>query len=285
MTLCLTMVCVPTTALAQNEEGYDAVRGDNASTARSMYEEAMDLAGQGRHQDAADIFERLLDTRWSMQIAYNHAGALVELGELLRAGQLLKKVITEAEADPTGSPTSEQIRIVSEILLDELQPRLGRVTVDIEGDTQDVEVEVDSVRRPWAPGVPIAVDPGRHTINLRRGRTTAKPQQILVGGEDPLEMTVYLDTSELADADMPESTSLRIQGTAASADPDPTLSIVADTGDGDDNLLHQWWFWGSGAAVVVGAVVIIALASSGSDSTAGAPTTDSGVVLTALEMP
>ena len=281
----LAILCAPVGVAAQEEEGYDAIRGDNAIMARAMYEEAMAFMREGRHREAADIFERLLDTRWSLRIAYNHAGALVHLGELLRANRLLKKVIVEAEADPTGSAATEQILIIAEVLLDEMVTELGRLVIHIDNHGEDVVVMIDGEVRAWVPDEPIAVDPGRHSVNLRRGRTETEPRQIILGGENPLELTMVLDAAELASADMPESTSLRIQGTAAPTD-DASVAIVADSSpEDDDNLLKQWWFWGSAGAVVVGVVVIIAMASGGSSGTTGPPTTDSGVVVTALEMP
>lgn len=288
--LCLGLLAPPLLVHAQQADGYDAVRGDNAQTARSVYEQAMEHAAAERHQEAADLFERLLDTRWSMQIAYNHADALVHLGELLRASRLLKKVIREAEADATGSPASEQIRIVADMLLEQIEPQLGQLTVNVEGDELDVSVEIDGAKQDTPIGQPMAVDPGRHQVNLRRGRQSTDPTEVILGDELPLELTITLDASALGTPEMSGATSLRVGGDTAPGPRDHTAAVDSDPaafGDGsDDNLLHQWWFWGSGAAVVVGAVVIIALAAgSGSDDVAGPPSTGSGVVVTALEMP
>lgn len=279
----------PGHALAQDGPSRGAVRGNNAETAREMYEQAMQLSEEERWQEAADIFQRLLDTRWSMQIAYNHANALVKLGKLLRATRLLEKVIAEAEADATSSPASEQIRIVADMLLSQAEPELGQLTVEADGDAQSAVVVIDGMRRVGTVGTPIAVDPGTHSVMLRRGGGTTEPQEVTLGGDEPLEVTITIETSGLGPA--PENTSLQLGGAQAGGDEEGfTASSPADTDaafTGDDNLLHKWWFWSAGGAVVVvGTVLIVALAvSSGSDGVAPPPSTGSGVVVTTLELP
>lgn len=207
---CFWLAAVP--QLARAQDGGGAAPVNTAETARSMYTQAVEHADAERWQEAADLFERLLDIRWSLRIAYNYASALVQLGRLLEASKLLNNVIREAEADATGSPASEQLQIVAEMLLDQVEPELGQLTVNVDGDPDRIVIEIDGQRHTRSIGEPIAVDPGLHLVNLRRGGSGTEPMEVTLGGDEPLEQTITIDASDLGP--MPSATMLHAGGGA-----------------------------------------------------------------------
>jgi hypothetical protein len=136
---------------------------EDAAAARTLFEEGRSLAAGGRYPEAADRFRRAARLRPSAAILYNLAVVLEEIGELVEAGEQLRAAIRMA-------PAADPVRASSEALLREVEPRIGRLTVNVDGDATDAEVLLDD--RPISSarmGVAAPADPGRHVVVVRRG--------------------------------------------------------------------------------------------------------------------
>ena len=166
----------------------DANRPDAQSTAaaRALFEEGVAYSDANRWEEAADRFRRSLALRPSPVVAYNLASALVHLGELVEASELLQGVARD-EAAP------EPARAAAASLLEEVQPRLGRLTIHLDGYPMEIEVRVDGrVIREEAVGVPVPADPGTAEVRVMRGREAVAEGTVEVpeGGEAELRLEV-----------------------------------------------------------------------------------------------
>jgi len=211
--------------------------------ARQLFDEGVGLVDQGEWEQAADRFQRSLDLRPSPIVAYNLGSALVELGRLVEASEAYRITILD-------ETSSEQVSRAARTALQEMEPRIGRLTLELTGDTEGVEVFIDD--RPLPPqaiGVAAPIDPGTRRIHATRS------------GVDVAEIEIEIANGarEEASLDIPER---------PADEPDPILSTgaatepVADEEEGG-GVLSSPWFWIVTGAVVAGAVVVVLLLTLG----------------------
>lgn len=149
---------------------------EKQAAARALFEEGLAHIEAERFDEAADRFERAYLLRPSAEIAYNLSSALIRKGRLVRASELLRVVAADDRA-------AEQVGSAARARLDEILPRLGRLTVHLVGAPSDAVVRLDgAVVDPAMLGVAIPVDPGRHTIAATWG--TAPPLEKVVVVEE-----------------------------------------------------------------------------------------------------
>ncbi len=239
------------------------------ATARALFEEGVKLLDEERWAEAVDRFERVLSIRWSTAAAFNLAAALVELGRLLDASELYRQVAHAQGAAPA-------MRAEAQRVVDELQPRLGRLHVLVAGDTAGVEIYVDGQPLPPAAwGVPVIVDPGTHTVMALRGGETLASQSAIVGDGAPLEAEVILDLPDAAGAPTPAEVAAAYEGEQAPG-------AMRDEGEA---MTDAWWFWAGVGVLAATAVtvVLIAVAGSSSSSVPIDGTLDPGVLMGKVE--
>jgi hypothetical protein len=159
------------------------------------------------------------------------------MGRLVEALEELGRVL----ADPTAA---DDVREGAARLRDELLPRLGRLTVEVRGASEDTIVTIDGRPLPRdAIGGPAPTDPGVRVARLVRG-------------------TDELDVQEV---DVPEGGSAHVLLAIA---PMPVVPVreeePAPVAQGSDDA----WIWG----IVIGAVVLV----TGGAAVLGWALTDSG---------
>ncbi len=162
-------------AMAHGQE--DAER--TTAAARSLFEEGVAHSDAARWTEAADHFRRSLSMRYSPVVAFNLATALTHTGRLVEAGELFLRVSRDEEAP-------QRVRNVAREQLSALEPRLGRLTIELEGSPENVAVELDGQRvPPELLGVASAADPGAHVLRaLRDDVEVARVElEITEGGE------------------------------------------------------------------------------------------------------
>lgn len=187
------------------------------AAARALFDQGLEALRAERWDAAADRFGRAYALRPTPEIAYNLSSALIRTGRLVRASELLRRVSADAEAPGP-------VRTAARTRLKELLPRLGKLTVRVEGDPALVRLDGKPLD-PAVLGVAFPVDPGTHSVEATQGRRS------------PLTRTVVVD-----------------EGGA--------VGIVLDVDQAPrhgGSLLRKWWFWTAAAAVAAGSATAFAL--------------------------
>lgn len=244
----------PGPARAQPAEEDGAAR---TAAARSLFEEGLSLLDEERWEEAADRFERALAIRQSPQITYNLTTALLGIGDLVRASELLR-AITRDEAAPADVAAAAQRRLDEEVL-----PKIGRLIVRVEGDRREAEIRLDDHLLDWAlVGVAVPVDPGPHrVVALRAGEEVARAEaQIVEGGEERVDILL----PDLPSAPSPTEVAQEAQAPATL----PSHPAPEESSGG--GVLSRWWFWTALAVLVGGGIAggVLLVGSSGGQADA-----------------
>lgn len=150
----------------------------DTSVARSLFQEGVALAREGDYAAATDRFRRAQALHPSPSVAYNLASALVHQGEVVEALEILNGVLRDPATTPELAQAAQRQR-------DAIAPRVARLTVRVDGPTDDVQVQIDSHDvRAAAIGVALPIDPGAHEVlALRGGEVAARNAVVLTEGE------------------------------------------------------------------------------------------------------
>jgi len=221
-------------AEAETEAEAEAPGGDaTTERARELFGEGIALAGNADFAEAALRFREAYALVQAPNIAYNLAVALVELGEVSEAAELVQSILADDDAPA-------DIRGLASGLAARIEGRLAHLRVSIAGDRGDATIHLDGETLPEEQlGESIALDPGDHVVTAERQGSILERQERTI--DDGASVEITLDPS-----------------TWPGAAPDPVP--VADEGG---SILGKWWFWTIIGVVVVGAVVIGVAAASG----------------------
>jgi hypothetical protein len=148
---------------------------DTKAAARTLFEEGLAHADAHRWEQAADRFERASLLRPTPVIDYNLSSALVQVGDLVRASELLRQIA----ADPKASA---EVKQAARAQLAELRPRLAYLRIDPPGDQlRQAKVVVDGHPFDAARlGVELPVNPASHSIELREGSLVVGSRTVLL---------------------------------------------------------------------------------------------------------
>ncbi len=220
--------------------------------ARSLFEEGVQAADAQRWADAAERFGSAYGLKPTPGIAFNWACALIELGRLVEAGELLRSLVRDAAADPV-------LRADSEAKLAAVAPRIAALVIHVQGASDDVEVRVDGsplLRAAWGVGSP--TDPGAHTVSLLRGDAVLASEQVELADAERRELVLVAPDPPPPPVHVAGSTTARV---AEAEKKSPT--------DAGKPLYKSWVLWTAvGAALVAGAVTTGLLVSRGDDGAA-----------------
>jgi hypothetical protein len=195
---------------------------------RVLFRQALEFADRGEWEDAADRFGRAYALRQAPVIGYNLASALAELDQLVEAVELLRRL--ERDTD-----TNDDIRGRCAALVERLSPRLGSLTVSLNGPPDDVVVEIDGIElTPALLGVTMQVNPGEHQIRARRYDEELQVEQVRLA--DGASRSVVLDIPPLP------------------AEPNRPEPAVAGETQERRPWHRSWWFWTVVGVVTAGAV-------------------------------
>jgi hypothetical protein len=226
--------------LLLGEAGAQEAGVDRVAAARALFQEGLQHLVDEQWEQAADRFQRAMALRSSPQVIFNLTTALIPLGRLVRSTELLMQL----SRDPT---TPAEIRRDAAARIEQLTPRLARLTVRAVGGLEGCQIFLDE--RPLDAvllGVAFPIDPGIHVLIAR------------CDGE-PM-------ASQRADLAEGESSEVLLEPTAEQADrglrpPLPPATTAATEGPPADDqhrrpsIVRRWWFWTIiGTVVVAGAV-------------------------------
>lgn len=243
----LTLLLAPASAVAQ-QSGQE-----RSALARSLFEEGVELGREGRWEEAADRYWRVLELVTTPQVQYNLAHALSQLGRVVEPSELCRQILRDPNAPPAARADAER-------LLAELEPRIGRLTIQLEGSPEGAEVRIDDeLVLSSAIGVAAPIDPGTHQVTAVRGGETLVSREVEVPEGGQAEVTLDVppppvpDPAEAAAAAEPGSGAASGERTAPGATP-------AEGGGG-------WWIWAAvgGVAVAAGVIAAVLLLGGGDE--------------------
>jgi hypothetical protein len=230
-----------------------AQTAQETAQARSLFEEGVSLADRADWQGAADRFERAYALKPTSGIAFNYASALVELGRLVEASELLRTVTRDASA-------SEDLRRHSEEMLTSLQPRLAYLTVHLQDDPGS-EARVDLDDREWPRagwGVASPVDPGAHTVRCVVGGVERAHEDVTLAEGERRELELKLS--------LPLDSPAGLPGPIVEGGPlAPGHGNLDPSDTAHRPVYKRWWFWTGVGLVVAGGVVAGVLVATSHD--------------------
>lgn len=226
---------------------------EDLARARQLFAEGVQLLEAEDWDEAVTRFRGVMEIRQSGQVRYNLALALEGTGDLAEAADLLDEVL-EDESLP------RQMRRDARQMLSGLEPRLGRLTIHVQGDDDRAVITLDNERVGLDElGQPIIVDPGEHVIRLSRGGENVVTREIRVREGDEEEVTLVLVAAPRrapgeSSALPPPRLETEIPGLPEERGPQVPQQL---------DVAQQWWFWvAMGAIAVVIVTVIVAVAVS-----------------------
>lgn len=240
----------------------------DSATARSLFEQGVELASNGRWADAADRFQRSLSLRESPVVAYNLAVARMETGRLVEASELLTRV----EKDPAGN---RKLKRQAAALQREIEPKIATLVVSLDERAAMHEARINE--RPIPPaalGVPTPVDPGEIVVTLEEDGQQLWSQRLVVSPGSQQRVTIRLPPRQSASgaetSPPPRESALapsQVALPASEPNPGPRVAQTRPARDpparDDGSLWEEPWLWAGAGAVIVGAVVVGLLASGG----------------------
>lgn len=143
-----------------------AATPEETAAARSMAEQGLQAFNEERYQDAADLFERAESLVHSPIHLLYQARANVKVGQLVKAQEAYIRIIREKfRDDAPASFKSAQESARAEV--EEIKPRLAKLTVKVSGVKQGAALTVDGDPVPAVLiGVPMPMDPGEHKLEV-----------------------------------------------------------------------------------------------------------------------
>lgn len=260
--MCIATLLSHSTSLLMPRVHAQADAAATTASARSLFEEGVALAEAGKWAEAADKFQRSLSLRPSPVVAFNYATALMELGRLVEASEVLEGIRRDAS-------TTAQMKRRVDTLLETLRPQLAWLTVQLAERENRVAVLDGQALPDAAIGVPRAVDPGKRTLEVRVDGRVVWSRTITVTPGESEETLIDLPAHAPATqpqaeqhSSVPTPAQTAAQGQPA-AGPSHSAAPQQALARDDSDSSGPWLWVGIGGAVVVVAVVAIIAASSG----------------------
>jgi hypothetical protein len=219
--------------------GAYAQSDDERAGARAAAQEGASAFREKRWSDAIDLFTRAESLVHSPMHVIFMARAHANLNKLVKARELYNKVIREPL--PTNAPKAFQnAQDEAQKELNELEPRLPYVTVQVEGaGAQTVSVTQNGVAIPPALiGVPRPVDPGEHEFQALTESLASRPQKVTVAEKSRQNVALKLEPRTAVSAPPvtppPTGATPETPGAGTSAQPG-TPGAVADVPPASDS--------------------------------------------------
>jgi hypothetical protein len=238
----LAFVAVLLAARAAAADPSEAARAQ----ARAQYQAGLEAARGGRWDEARAAFQSAYDLRPDPLTLMNLAGAQARTGHLVAAANNYRAFLSEATAEPALKYVEAAERALAHV-----RARVPRLRLGVEGLAPGDEMALDG--RPLeaaALGAPIAVDPGRHELAVRRGGAEVARAAVTVAEAETRDLTVRV----VAPAE-------RVRAPAAAAAA-PAESRSAPPAVPRSALRSPWLWAGVGAAVAAGVAAAFALSRS-----------------------
>jgi hypothetical protein len=227
----------------------------DTAAARALFREGVACADRSDWPCAVDRFHRAHQLRPSPVLAYNLGHALVEIGRLVEGAEILHRLVRDETAPA-------RVRADASRVVDAAAPRIGSLTVHVEGPTDGVVFAIDEHELATSLlGAAAPVDPGERRIEARRGDEVIASASVVIaeGGTESVTLALPEPPAEdpaVASLDVPTPSEVALGAS-------PSEPTDAPPAGGDDG---PWIALGIGGAVVLvaGAIVLaVVLAQPG----------------------
>ncbi len=224
-----------------------ASAAENKTTARALALEAQEAFQAGKFERAADLLSRAEKYYHAPPHLVLEARARTELGQLVQARELLLAVVNEPEGQRNA--VFDQARAEARDLLDALEPRVPRLTVEVLPSAVDgLELTLDGA--PWAAdlvGVASPVNPGKHLLVARAPGFEQSSAEIQLAEGQKEELSLKLVPGGSAGAE------------PASSEPYAAPATAEDHGTtGKGPTVLSYALWGTGlVGVGVGTAFVV----------------------------
>ncbi|MCA9583568.1 MAG: tetratricopeptide repeat protein [Myxococcales bacterium] len=236
----LLWLVVGSTAGAQAGEEPATTDGHAEKAADAAFAAGVSAVEAGDWAGARARFEESFRLWPHPRTLLNVAGARAQTGALLEAIAAYREYLLRS----ADTPENHGVRVQAGNLIEELEARLPRLRVRVEGARESDAVRVDGEAVQHRNAVP--VNPGKHRVEVLRGAQVIASQE--VHAERPGETLVHLSVVLASD------------------------NRSENRGNEGGGLWVSPWFWTAvGAVVVGGAATAIVLATGG-----GTPSADTG---------
>lgn len=227
--LCV-LVLAPT---AHAQEGAHAT-----AAARSLFQEGLECVDHEDWTCAVDRFEQAYRLRPSPVIASNSAVALGHVGRWVEASERFRAV-TRDPAAPA------ELRTDSEHRLAELTDHIGRLTIQIAGSSDGIQLAIDG--HPLAIsliGIVAPADAGEHVVEARRGG------EVIASAHAHIEA----HASSVVELTIPAAPPATPSVAPVVTDEGGTLTLADRSAPiPPPQIYEEWWFW-----TLIGGVVLAA---------------------------
>lgn len=174
---------VTTPAFAQPSEA-------DLRAARELFTDAEHDEDAGRWADAYDKMTRVGAVKMTAGVRYHLALCQEKLGKLATALDGFHEAQKQAQADGAGA--NDVLRLVGK-QLEELEPRVPRLTVHVVPPMDDAVVQLDGAPLAKALiGVSIPLDPGAHTVEASAPNRAPAKATITMGERDVTSIDLQL---------------------------------------------------------------------------------------------
>lgn len=211
--------------------------------ARQAFRDGVVASRQERWDEAVDSFQRSFELAPRPLTMMNLAGALAQTGRLVEAAEAYRSFLTMAR---TGRDA--RLRDEAERQLRELEGRIPRVRLRVLGRAEGDVLRLDEYELgSSALDLPVAVDPGEHTVTIvRDGQERSLP----FGAAEGVAQEVVIDAR-------PEAwgTGSLAAGPGVGIGEGGAPGGGGTGGGGGGSVLEEPWLW-----IVVGAVVVSGIA-------------------------
>lgn len=218
--LAAALVAAPVTARAE---------GRDEQAARVAFDRGVALGDQGRWAEALEAFEQADRLAPSPGVTFNLAATLRALGRYVEARRLLERALRDDA--PLAARVKPALRADMARLLDEVRPKVGHVTVEL--DPPDADLSVDGTPTQLPTDRTLDLDPGKHVLIAR------------AAGHDTVSSTLSVSPGNTR-------VTLRAPRSVAVARP-----VVVEP----PSLLRSAWLWGAIGVALAGGALTFALMS------------------------
>lgn len=228
---------------------------EEVAEARRIFAEGVAHVQQREWEEAVVCFRQVLEVRTAPPVLYNLGAALVELRQYVEAEPYLRRVVDDANADPSLVERSRH-------LLEEMALHGGTITLRFVGElgTGIVYLDDEPLPRDRLAG-PLPVASGAHVISIRDGARERIRQTFAISERQTAEVAVVADPA-LATGSRNDQATVTPRAVAEAA----TEGEPAQGNDTPAPRRHRGLLYagiGVGAAIVVTVVVAVVVSGRG----------------------
>ncbi|NOU35105.1 MAG: hypothetical protein HOO96_45015, partial [Polyangiaceae bacterium] len=167
----------------------------DVAAARSLGQEGIALANQGKCKEAIELFERAEKILHAPTHLFRLADCMVKVGRLVEGTEVLNRLVRETLA-PNAPAAFKSAQERGQALLARTQPRLAKLRINVTGPGKDVALTVTIDGRSVSSatvGVSQPADPGERTVDVSAPGFLPKSAKVTLPEAGAGEVSLSLD--------------------------------------------------------------------------------------------